>query len=298
MSRKREFTGAVIGGQSFAGIPYFKQKWDWIKPHAEGRVSAMNEMAIHAVCMKSMGLIPESLPSFTGAEFQDFRAIPHSDVVRAHRAIFALTIGGKNVAKYASNRPLFDLVKAAQARTDPMDAAANYSDRLVEIEAADPVLKVIDRLLQYQRSGKPLEVNALVNIIPDIQKELVSSHGRGIEKSQEILQRRGLTEKSLREELLNNGPKSPIVEERIDFALAKGGPSQFCDLPQIILVNSEGTTKQYGNPTRSDVEQIADQVEQSAAAVSGGAGDAVSGGAEGAVSGGAGGAVSGGTEGA
>jgi len=226
----------------------------------------MAEMAIHAMCLKSMGLIPESLPSFSGAQFQDFKAIPGSNVVRAHRAIFGLEMGGKNVAQFALDRPsLRALLIAPQARTDPMPAPANYADRLLEIEAAMPILKLIDRLLHYQRSGAPLEANALVDIIPDMQGQLVSAHERGIAKSEDILKRRGFSEIALRDELLNSGPKSHLVEEQIDFALAKGGPSQFGELPQIILAASQEVTERTSTPMRSDVEQVADQVVQSAA---------------------------------
>jgi len=266
MSRK--ITGPVFGGESSATVPSFSGRWNVIKPHAEGRVNAMAEMAIHAMCLKSMGLVPESSPSFTGAQFQDFKAIPDSNVVRAHRAIFGLAMGGKNVTQFALNRPLlYELLRAPQARTDPLLASGNYSDRLLEIEAAVPTLKLLDRLLHRQRCGKPLEVNALVDIIPDMQKELISAHDRGIEKSEEILKRRGLNEVSLKDVLLNSGPKSPIVEEQIDFVLAKGGPSQFGELPQIILAASKEVTERHGNPTRSDVEQVAAQVQESGATV-------------------------------
>ena len=264
----RMITGAVPGGPSTAVVPGFSGRFNVIEPHAQGRVIAMAEMAIHAMCMKSMGLIPESLPSFSGAQFQDFRAIPGSNMVRAHRAIFGLEMGGKNVAQFTLNRPsLQALVIAPQARTDPMPAPANYSDRLLEIEAAVPTLKLIDRLLHYQRSGAPLETNALVEILPAIHKELLSAHDRGIAKSEDILKRRGFSEMALREELLNSGPKSPIVEEQIDFTLAKGGPSQFGELPQIILAASKEVTERSGTPTRSDVQQVAEQVAESAATV-------------------------------
>ena len=60
-------------------------------------------------------------------------------------------------------------VIAPQARTDPMPAPANYSDRVLEVEAALPILRMTDRLLQYRRSGAPLETNALVDHTRDTE---------------------------------------------------------------------------------------------------------------------------------
>jgi hypothetical protein len=261
----RKFTGPVLGGPNKAHVPSFSGANNQILPHAIGRVDAMSDSLIHAAVLQSKGLFRIPIASYTGAKFQDFRSTPNSGFVRAHRAVFAPNIGGSNIASLPNidlQSKLWEVLIAPQSRTDPMTPIANYGDRLFEIVSAEKLLQRFNNILSLQRNNSSVEIGGVIEQIIKMRDDIVGLYNTAIAKSEDILKGRGYQIKELKSVLLNEGPKSELVEESINLTLIEAGPSQFADAPQIYLAACQDCTKAFYNFTYHDVEKVAETVEK------------------------------------
>jgi hypothetical protein len=256
--QSRQRTGPVAGGHGAPHVPDFSGVFNGILPHATGRLEVTAQTLVHAAYLRSKGLIPGIMVEARGARFQDFRPEPGSGLVRAHRALFALHVGGRNVADIANNpfRPaLHKLLIAPQAATDPLPPFANYGDRLMEIVATPPVLARINNVLRLQRPHQKLELHALQDELAMLRPDFVKLYDAAIGKSEDILKRRGFEQVDITKMLRQTPPTSAIVEDDIEFTLHKAGPSGFTDAPQIYLAGCQDVSRMWHGVSGADVEK-------------------------------------------
>ncbi|WP_046867657.1 hypothetical protein [Microvirga massiliensis] len=216
----------------------------------------MAETLLHIAYIKSASMVPPTARlSSTGAQFQDFRG--GNGFVMAHRAIMAINLNGRNIAT-VPNQPsqarLREILKAPQARTDPLTPVANYADRLLEIAAEKPVLECYQRVFDAQKPGRPVEINLVVDETYKMIDILHGCYDQAAEKHSSNLKKRGFVEHKITDgpmrfdtfgpatgdvsriidDLTIDGPQSLLVQDRMEqtkIGLFKGNPTEFVYFP-------------------------------------------------------------------
>lgn len=215
MGRRRQYVGAVRGGNPGVTLPAGSFNINMAGIHAVGRVQAMQEELVQVAYLKSRGVIPngvanasfQSNVTLDGADFQDFEGVQGAPYVMAHRAVGTIHVGGRNVADFVApwsdyaakgdplTRPtLLHHIVAPQARTDPLPWYSNYADGYLERVLNNPVTLLFQRILGIQRASQPLEKAALVDALGEMSELIAAGYGLAIGEHQARRAEKGFVE--------------------------------------------------------------------------------------------------------
>ncbi|WP_156971057.1 hypothetical protein [Beijerinckia mobilis] len=199
----------------------------------------MNDILTQVVFLKSISA-GRNVTGTTGAKSQDFRGTDGQ--VAAHRALFAPEMDVRNIANLPLSLKRAGLRKALiapQARTDMLFPPENYGDRLLEIVGARPVLDILRTSVEWQKPDQKAEKSMIVDATFRLRNAILRAHDDAMQKSEDILRRRGWETFDPVRFRKFAGPASEIASESLEFVLHKAGPSQFLDLPIIYLATSK-----------------------------------------------------------